>query len=664
MNWKHVLGITLMGIGGIISFPQLLSANNADVPNGLLVRARGNDKVYYMEDGEKRHIWSPQMLESQFRWDDVVVTSPTDLKAIPTGDKMTFRDGSLLTDGKQGVYVIAEEKRRPIQSIEAFDEMGYKWENIISVSTQELKAHEEGQPLTVDDPYPNGTLLLASNDEMYVVEDGQKRYIPSPLIFEARYRWESAIEVSDRELQMYPRGNDEYYPDGLLIHDDQGVFLMQDNRRRPIASPPIFESYGLNWSKVRRATDFEMSLIPEGQLFRDVKTYVDETLITGDNTDNVYAFQNGVLREVESRIFEEHNFDTNEVIEFPARVLDQYQEGELFPFPDGTVISQNGQKYLIEEGKRRSFPNDTVFSALGYKQDQVIEVSRKLRNAHPRGEVLDEISSATLNGIDIPATEGKVGREQYLHTRCNETEDEFYKRLEIPGSPSWLRNGVLDGGAFAKRCNSDDKNRRATTTATADEAKYYITMRWNYLDWYEAKTELINDISANSQTIPVKDASQFRTTGTIRIGNELIDYTKKSDTELQVERRGAHQGDPMRQVITDDTEEASQATSHSKETDVNFVYKYSGQMWYPRPFSKNFDSEKKNWHERKRVLVHNPKTDTYLVAAIIEAGPAMFTDRVAGLSPMAMYDLEAKNDDVLEYEFLLDQDTPLGPLTP
>jgi len=108
---------------GMLFFP--IYADAVEIPNGLLVKSINDPKVYYIENGLKRHIESPQMLISQFRWEDLVVTTQTDLDSIPTGSKMQFREGSLLAYGGT-VYVVSNTYRRPIDSGETFLGKGYK----------------------------------------------------------------------------------------------------------------------------------------------------------------------------------------------------------------------------------------------------------------------------------------------------------------------------------------------------------------------------------------------------------------------------------------------------------------------------------------------------------------------------------------------------------
>jgi hypothetical protein len=649
-----------------IFLPFTATASSVSFPNGILLKATNNPKVYYIENGTKRPIESPNMLKSQFRWDDLVVTTPVEVAALPTGAEMTYRDGSLLSN-RGVVYVISDGKRRPIDSPSTFVQKGYKWNNIIAVSDAELAPHAQGDILTTADRHPNGSLLVRPGGAVFVIKNGQRRYIPSPLIFQARYRWESLIDVSESYLNTYPQGENEFYPDGLLISSATGVYMMQNNVRQPITSPEVFESYGLNWGQVRRATDFELSIIPVSGAFNKVKTYREGSLI-GAHSGAIYRVSNnGSLQYIPSpNIFNSQGFSWQSVVRFPDRVVNQYNRAGRVGFGNGALISYGGGVYFIENGLKRGIPSPAIFNARGFRWSNVIAVSEDEFNSNPMGSALSDIQAASIDGYAIPATSGRTAREQHLPLNCSEINTEHYNRANSPQS-TW--NGLLTtGGAFAIPCPTGSRN-SSYAPFSVEEEKYYITMRWNYMNWYEARSTLTQTISNTSNQITVSDSSWFPANGGhIRINNEIIAYSKGPNNTLILNTRGVDPGSPIRNRITDASITAVNPTSHNAGSEVVHVYKYVGQIWYPFPFSgfingsRSQSDQAKNWHRGKKVLVTNPANGRRLVAIIMDAGPAMFTGRVSGLAPEAMLELGAVTDTNLEYGFLIDQSTPVGPL--
>jgi micrococcal nuclease len=400
-KYKVLLVITFITLSFIL--PNNISARQIpNYPNGIIVKSVNNPKVYYIENNTKRPIESPNMLISQFRWQDLIEVSPVELDAIALGTPMTFRDGSLLSNNGT-VYVVSNARVRPITSPQAFLSKGYKWNNIIPVSNAELSLHQKGASLREEDNYPDGSLLLAPGGAVYKLESGLRRYIPSPLIFDSRYRWEYLIPVSQVIIDSYPRGSDEYYPDGLLISSATGVFLMQRNQRLPITSPAVFESYGFKWGQIRRATDYELSIIPEGQPISEIKNYRSRVLISPTGSSATYVVDTtGVFRYIPSPfIFEKLNYKWDEIIKIHANVLQQYPVGANKLFQDGTVVSYNGGVYLIANDYKKPIGSPNIFLSLGYKWSDIIPLRVNEFNQYPTGNVISDISNDKYNVITV-----------------------------------------------------------------------------------------------------------------------------------------------------------------------------------------------------------------------------------------------------------------------
>lgn len=645
------------------------------VPDGLLMRAKGQQKVYYIQNGKKHYIESPRLLESRFDWGSVIVTTKQDLNALPKGDPLKFREGALLAhDGS--VYVIADGKRRPIHSAKAFDSLGYDWGNVVKVSEDELKLHSKGEELYADSQLPNGTLIQDSEGKVFHIENGKRRYIPSPLIFQARFEWSNTIKVSDQTKDGFPKGDHIVYPDGLLIADDKGVFMMQDGKRLPIQSPEIFLSYGLKWQDVQQATDYELSLIPKGDKFSRVKQYPDKSVVKTSDSDQIYQFKDGVLKKViNKRILQAYGNDFDDVLTLPKGVMQKYTKKGKIGFPNETLIRKGEKRFYILDGKKRPV-EENLYKFLCNSHTCYEEVNDAELSLHKTGEKYTSLKTASRDEYDIPTKKGKTAREQHLVRDCSETIDEHYANANTGEDPSWLRNGFPGskgegrGGAFADRCTGDDAKQYSAVDATVKEEKYYITMRWNYLEWYEAQTKLTQKIDKDATTIKVKDASKwkypdkergprFTDTGYVRIGDEIVAYKRKDKNTLKVEG-GADEGRGYN---------GSKASQHDKGTTVTYVYNWRDKdVWKAYPWTTYIDGslekteEAMDWHKKKKVLVKNPENGKRIVATILEAGPAMWTDRVSGLSPEAMDALGAGIDDTLTYGFLVDQSMEPGPI--
>ncbi|MFA5070179.1 MAG: hypothetical protein WC528_02755 [Patescibacteria group bacterium] len=117
-------------------------------PSGVLLQVKETGGIYYIEKGVKRAIFSREILNSQFakrRWTTV---PGAELDKYPTGEPVKFRDGELVTSpSANGVYLIADGQKHGIRSPEIFNQMGFKWTNIIRTTDRALEIHPLGDPI-------------------------------------------------------------------------------------------------------------------------------------------------------------------------------------------------------------------------------------------------------------------------------------------------------------------------------------------------------------------------------------------------------------------------------------------------------------------------------------------------------------------------------------
>jgi len=230
----------------------------------------------------------------------------------------------------------------------------------------------------------------------------------------------------------------------------------------------------------------------------------------------------------------------------------------------------------------------------------------------------------------LPASSGKIAREQHLWLKKNQSASSHYKMTDTSDS---CQNGMAGGyGAFGP-LDKDDK----------DYEKYYVNMRWGYADWIEPESELDKEIDKNSKSLTLENADELARSGYVKIGDEYIRYSSKSKNKLKSLKRGYK----------------SSKSSHDKNDRVRQMYRYKGGQWERVTRALNADSGKKSWYKKQKVLVTNSRNGKRVVAAILESGPAIWTNRAGGLSPEAFEAIDAKNNEVCTFQYV-DEDTKLG----
>lgn len=111
---------------------------------------------------------------------------------------------------------------------------------------------------------PNRTLLKGSGPEVYVVEDGIRRWIPNPTIFSAYlFDWNKVKFVTDDVLNNYPKGANvsNTFINGTLVKSDKNprVYVWDNTKFRWISDPYIFSSNNFSWGDIIIVPDAKMA---------------------------------------------------------------------------------------------------------------------------------------------------------------------------------------------------------------------------------------------------------------------------------------------------------------------------------------------------------------------------------------------------------------------
>ncbi len=194
-------------------------------PNGTMVKGSGA-AVYWLENGEKRHIASAAVFNSwASSWDRVVTISDGELASYPEGAKVGIRPGKLIRDpGSGAIYFITNEsdwlrgQKLHVTSMAALNQCfpGLRWTN---VRGGEATLHPDGPPLTgCSGVHPDGTLVKGSGEAVYVLSGGARRWVVSYGVFLSwKYSSGDLVTISDAELNSYPSGENLGFEPGKLF---------------------------------------------------------------------------------------------------------------------------------------------------------------------------------------------------------------------------------------------------------------------------------------------------------------------------------------------------------------------------------------------------------------------------------------------------------------
>lgn len=116
-------------------------------PSGLFIKTE-KGYFYILAQGKRARILTKRTLDS-YNPHRVVETTEAAVAKYKVTGKMKFRNGSLihsLADGS--IYYISEGNRRHVVSPEALERIGAVRTDAVTVSLDEINLHPEGEPLT------------------------------------------------------------------------------------------------------------------------------------------------------------------------------------------------------------------------------------------------------------------------------------------------------------------------------------------------------------------------------------------------------------------------------------------------------------------------------------------------------------------------------------
>ncbi len=121
-------------------------------------------------------------------------------RAMPDAQALIIRDGLVLKGDGDEIYVLENNQKRWISSLDAFTRYGYRWEQVNQVDDAFLAQFPTGPTLSI-------LYKCTGIPHVYAYENGEKRWIKDIPTFEAQgYKWEDVQIISCTRLDKIPSG--------------------------------------------------------------------------------------------------------------------------------------------------------------------------------------------------------------------------------------------------------------------------------------------------------------------------------------------------------------------------------------------------------------------------------------------------------------------------
>lgn len=237
-------------------------------PDGSVLQSPAGE-VYLIQGGLKRRFANKGAQKTRVDATRIIPVSEAVLAGFQEGASIKFSDYTLVRVPTGTVYLLAGDRKRPIESMEVFRSIGFNPEEIDEVSAEDLEPYAEGDMITLKSAYPTGTLLQNNKTGgVYFVENGVKRPIVSAEIMKINYPNKKISAISPSALEKFPSAEPVKFRDGELITSpgsNKTVFVVSNGTRRPIVSGAAFEQLGYAWKRIIYTTDDAVNLHPLGE---------------------------------------------------------------------------------------------------------------------------------------------------------------------------------------------------------------------------------------------------------------------------------------------------------------------------------------------------------------------------------------------------------------
>lgn len=244
--------------------------------------------------------------------------------------------------------------------------------------------------------YPDGSLVMTEGDpKVYLLKDGQSRWITSYATLVTRYNPEMIIEISQTDLADYTEGPPIKFPLYALVETPNGsIYLIADEEKRMIVSWEVFRTIGFNPEEIEEISFKDLAGIPSGKSLTLYDAYPTGALLKDSSTGELFYIESGIRQEILAPEIIANRFSTFTLQSTTTEELEQYEEIEPAKFKDGTLVKSTAdtQVFVISNGDRRPINSEQVFDSYGYKWGTITETSPEALALHPLGEELTVIS--------------------------------------------------------------------------------------------------------------------------------------------------------------------------------------------------------------------------------------------------------------------------------
>jgi len=237
----------------------------------------------------------------------------------------------------------------------------------------------------------DGTLIKGSSTpEIYVLEGGKKRHIPSVEVFRSWFYWDDVVTVTQTEVNTYENGSElTFYPGSLIkANTEPNVYVIDGTTRKHINSASVFLDLGYDWSDIIVVSSSEKDKYSESDKISTAGSHVNGTIIKTQNASAIYMLDGGKKRHIPNPEVYLSRYDWSQIVIISDNEMSNYAEGERLGFRPGSLAKSNvaAAVYVITDTTKRKISSAQTFLNLGYRWENIIVTTAEELNNYTNGE--------------------------------------------------------------------------------------------------------------------------------------------------------------------------------------------------------------------------------------------------------------------------------------
>lgn len=169
-------------------------------PDGTVFKVDAD--YYQLIGGQLLKFSSPKAFLSNLNPNYAIPKNQNLLASYPLGEKIIgYADGTLASTN-DAIYILSRGSAYPFDSPQTFEALGYDWNDVAKISSDELGLYEKQKTALNNQPHPDGTVFLDTQDNAYyLVSNGSKLPLLGQNIVDA-YLKGSPIKANGKSLEI------------------------------------------------------------------------------------------------------------------------------------------------------------------------------------------------------------------------------------------------------------------------------------------------------------------------------------------------------------------------------------------------------------------------------------------------------------------------------